>query len=74
VGENWRHLQRYPAVYPVGPGKDRPKQIGGTGQILQGQLEEQILWQLCAGGASGNVAVVIGAVLYRVIEDCRIRG
>ena len=58
----------------VGPGEDRLKQIGGPRQIRQGQVEEQILGRLRAGRALGNVAVVVAAVLDRIIEDCRIRG
>src|SRR5262249_41258501 len=59
---------------PVGPREDRLKQIGGPRQIRQSQVEEQILGQLRAGRALGNVAVVIGAVLDGMVEDCRIRG
>ena len=43
-------------------------------RLVSWALEEQILGRLLAGRALGNVVVVIGAVLDRMIEDCRIRG
>ncbi len=46
VGQERRHLQRHPAVHAVGPVVDRPKQVGGPGEILQRQIEEQILARL----------------------------
>ena len=46
VREQRRDLERYPAIDAVGPGEDRPEQIGGPGQIRQRQVEEQVLARL----------------------------
>ena len=41
VGEQGRHLQRHPPIDSTGAVVDRAEQIGGLGQILEGEVEEQ---------------------------------
>ena len=72
--EKRRDLERYPAIDTVGAGEDGPQQIGSPGQIRQRQFEEQIFRRLRARSVPSDVAVVVGAVLDRMIEDRRIRG
>src|SRR5262249_21625283 len=43
VGQERRHFQRHPPVHAVGPVPNRSKQIGGSRQILERELEEQRL-------------------------------
>src|SRR6185312_14372840 len=59
--------------HAVRPVEHRPEQIGGTGQVRQRQGEEQVLSQ-SGRGRTGNVLVVHGAVLDRIVEDRRVRG
>ena len=52
VRQQRRNFQRNPAVHAVGPVVNRSKQIGGAGQILERQIEEQFLAGLALRAAS----------------------
>src|SRR6267154_2313870 len=43
VGQERGHFQGYPAVHAARPVPDRSEQIGGPGQVLERELEEQLL-------------------------------
>src|SRR5262249_7021822 len=51
---------------------DRPEHLGGTCQIRQRQVEEQVLSRSCRWRLPGDVVVVVSAVLNGVVEDRRI--
>ena len=74
VGQQRRHLQRHPAVHAVRPVVDRPEQVGGPGEVLERQLEEQLLARLALVELLADRGVVGGAVLDGVVEDRRVRG
>ena len=75
VRQQRRDFERDPSVDAVGALEDRLEQIGRPGQIRQRQIEEQVLGRSCPRERLlSNVAVIVGAVLDRVIEDRGIRG
>ena len=53
---------------------DRSKQVGGLGDVLERQLEEQLLARLEVLEFLADRGVVGGAVLDGVVEDRRVRG
>ena len=74
VGQQRRYLQRHPPVHAVGPVVDGSKQIGGLGEVLQRQIEEERLARFSFRQIFADRGVVSGAVLDGVVEDRRIRG
>src|SRR6266850_2529891 len=72
VGQQGRYFQRHPAVDATRPVPDRSQQIGGPGQILQRQLEEQFLARLAFLDLLPDRRVVGRAVLDGMVEDRRV--
>lgn len=70
--EQWRNLERYPAVYPVGALVDGEEQIGCTLEVLDRELEEQGLARDPVRGLVVNLSFVV-AGLDRLVEDGRVR-
>src|SRR5213076_2472788 len=67
-------LERDPAVDTVRRLVDGPEEIGGAGQILERELEEELLAGEPRRGLLADGRVVVVAVLDRVVEDRRVRG
>ena len=59
---------------PFGPLPDRSKQVGGPGEVLERQVEEQLPRPTCRLELLADGGVVGGAVLDGVVEDRRVRG
>ena len=74
MGEQGRHFERHPAVHAVRPVIDRPKQVGGPGDVLQRQLEEERLARFAFYLASRGWRRRRRAVLDGMVEDRRIGG
>jgi hypothetical protein len=74
VGQERRHLQRDPSIDAIGALENRLEQLGGPGQVLQRQVEEQILARSARAHLLSDRVVVSGAVLDGVIEDRGIGG
>jgi hypothetical protein len=74
VGERRRDLERHIAVDPVRLLVDRPEEIGGLGEVLHGQLEEQRLARLPLLHLVADGRVVVVALGDGVVEDRGIRG
>src|SRR5271165_6960960 len=68
------HLERDPSIHSCGTLMNRTEQIGGAGEILQCDLEEQVLTGLARPHPLADTGVIAGTVLDRLIEDRRVRG
>ncbi len=53
---------------------NRTEQIGGAGEVLQCDLEEQVLTGLARPHPLADTGVIAGTVLDRLIEDRWVRG
>ena len=67
-----RHLERHPAVDPVGALVHPEEQVGGPAQVLDRELEEQRL-ALDPGRRLLADRVVVEAAADRLVEDRRVR-
>src|SRR6185436_4871448 len=74
VRERGGDLERDPAIDTISSRMDRPEEIGGAGQVLDGELEEKLLTRETRRGLLADRRVVVVAVLDRVVEDRRVRG
>src|SRR5215467_17 len=74
VRKQRRDFQRHPAVHATGSIVNRPKEIRRLFDILQRELEEQLLPRFALRELALDRAIVVAAVLDRVVEDRRIRG
>src|SRR5262249_49240413 len=62
------------AVHATGSVVNWPKEVRRLSDILQRELEEQLLPRLALRELALDRAIVVAAVLDRVIEDRRVRG
>src|SRR6185369_14991021 len=65
---------RDPAIDAIGSRMDRPEEIGRAGQVLEGEIEEELLTRATLRSLLADRRVVVVAVLDRVVEDRRVRG
>ena len=73
VGEQRRHLQRDPAVHPVGSVVLGLEQLRGAPDVGQGELEEDLLRVGPGLAELGDLLVVCIAAADRLVEDRRVR-
>ena len=69
-----RDLERHPAVDAVGELVDRPEEVGGLPEVLDGQVKEKCLAGFAFPKFLEDGVVVVMAVLERMIEDGGVRG
>jgi hypothetical protein len=67
-----RHLERNPTIHATGPIVNRPEQVSGLRKVFQRQFEEQFLARFAFRELALDRAVVVAAVLDRVVENRRV--
>src|SRR5436190_1818566 len=72
IGQQWRYLQRYPAINAVRRVVHRAKEISSLGKVLQCQFKEECFTSLPLSYFLADGIVVVLAVLHSVVEDRRI--
>jgi hypothetical protein len=74
VDEQRRDLERDPAVDAAAAVVDRPEQVGGVGQVVDREREEQLLARAPGARQLADLIVVGVAGTDRLLEDGRVRG
>jgi hypothetical protein len=72
IGEQRRHFERNEAVDRGAPRMNGGKQVGGPGEVLHGEVEEQSLSRPARIELAMDLGIIGVAARNRVIEDRRV--